>query len=75
MLLQGRFFFILSVFSFRYVTPNTVKVIHKLLRSMFTQAEKWELVDKNPTHFATVPKSESQEREICVSRRTPLPFG
>ena len=51
----------------RYVTPNTVKVIHKLLRSMFTQAEKWELVDKNPTRFATVPKSESQEREIWDS--------
>lgn len=52
----------------RYVTPPTIRKIHNLLRSMFNQAERWELVEKNPARFATVPKSEPQERAIWDSK-------
>lgn len=47
-----------------YVAPPTVRKIHNLLRSAFNQAEKWELVEKNPTRFATVPKADKVERKI-----------
>lgn len=51
-----------------YVQPPTVRKIHNLLRSAFNQAEKWELIEKNPTRFATIPKSEKKEREIWDSQ-------
>ena len=31
-----------------FVTPGTVRRVHKLLNSAFTQAMKWELIEKNP---------------------------
>ena len=46
------------------VQTGTIKKIHNVLRSAFKQAEKWELIDKNPALLATVPKHESQKREI-----------
>lgn len=46
------------------VTPATIRKIHNLLRSAFTQAEKWELIEKNPAKLATLPKQEVKEREI-----------
>lgn len=46
------------------VTPSTVRKVHNLLRSAFNQAEKWDLIEKNPARYATVPKSEPKEREI-----------
>lgn len=46
------------------VTPSTVRRVHSLLRSAFNQAEKWDLVDKNPARYATVPKAQPKEREI-----------
>ena len=46
------------------ITPRTVKSIHKLLRSCFNQAVKWDLMEKNPCSMATVPKSHAAEREI-----------
>ena len=49
------------------VQTGTVKKIHNLLRSAFKQAEKWELIEKNPALLATVPKHESQKREIWDS--------
>lgn len=51
-----------------YVQPPTVRKIHNLLRSAFNQAEKWELIEKNPTRFATLPKQEKKEREIWDSQ-------
>ena len=48
----------------RYVTPATIRKIHNLLRSAFSQAEKWDLIDKNPARNATLPKHESKKREI-----------
>ena len=47
-----------------FVTTATIKKIHNLLRSAFTQAEKWDLIEKNPAHYATLPKHEPKERQI-----------
>lgn len=47
-----------------FVTPSRVKETHKLLHSAFNQALKWELVSKNPTDNAVVPKAEHKPREI-----------
>ena len=50
-----------------YVTPSGIRDIHKLLRSCFKQAVKWELMDKNPAEYATVPKYEAKERDIWTA--------
>ena len=47
-----------------YVSPSTIKDIHKILRSCFKQAMKWELIEKNPCTLASVPKHKTQHREI-----------
>lgn len=47
-----------------YVTPATVRKIHNLLRSCFHQAVKWDLMEKNPALYATVPPVEEKKREI-----------
>lgn len=46
------------------VTPSTIRKVHSLLRSAFNQAEKWDLIDKNPARYATIPKQEAKQREI-----------
>ncbi|MBE6929459.1 MAG: site-specific integrase [Ruminococcaceae bacterium] len=51
----------------KYLTPRTVYEIHKILRSCFNQAVKWEIMSKNPASNATVPKSESAKREIWTA--------
>ena len=48
----------------RTVTTATVRKIHNVLRSAFTQAMKWDLIEKNPAAYATVPKHEAKERKI-----------
>lgn len=47
-----------------FVAPPTVRKIHNILRSCFHQAVKWELMEKNPAMYATVPKAETHKREI-----------
>ena len=47
-----------------YVTPSTIKTIHKLLHSVFHQAVKWELIQKNPCEYITIPKVTYSRREI-----------
>jgi len=47
-----------------YVASPTVRKVHNILRSAFHQAVKWELMEKNPAMYATVPKSEPKKREI-----------
>ena len=49
------------------ITESTVNDIHKILRSCFRQAVKWDLMKKNPTTDATVPKAKKQEREIWTA--------
>ena len=39
-------------------------MIHKLLRSAFNQAVKWEMMSRNPVLNATLPKEEHEVREI-----------
>lgn len=50
-----------------HISPSTIRDIHKLLRSAFQQAVKWELMDKNPAAFATTPKCKRKEREIWTA--------
>ncbi len=52
----------------RFITPSTIKKINNLLRSAFNQTEKWELVERNPARLATLPKVDSQTREIWDSQ-------
>lgn len=47
-----------------YLTPHTVREIHKLLRNAFNQAVKWELMSKNPTLNTTLPKEKKNTRDI-----------
>ncbi len=51
----------------KFVTPSTIRDIHKILKSCFSQAIKWELIDKNPALYATVPKYKAQKREIWTA--------
>ena len=49
------------------LTPNTVSDIHKILRSCFNQAVKWDMMTKNPAANAMIPKAESAKREIWTA--------
>lgn len=49
------------------ITESTVNEIHKVLRSCFRQAVKWDMMEKNPAVDATVPKAKKQEREIWTA--------
>lgn len=51
----------------KYVSTSTVRDAHKLLRSCFQQAVKWDLMEKNPCIYATMPKHKSQKREIWTA--------
>lgn len=46
------------------VSVGTVRRIHRLLHSCFEQAVRWDLIPKNPTAYATVPKSTKKQRDI-----------
>lgn len=48
----------------KLVGTGTIRKIHNLLRSCFHQAMKWELIEKNPAVFATVPKNDAVKREM-----------
>ena len=48
----------------QYVSPGTVRSVHKILRSAFEQAVKWELMEKNPCIYATLPKYTAKKRDI-----------
>ena len=50
-----------------FVTPATIRDVHKLLRNCFGQAVKWELIEKNPALNATVPKYKAEKREIWTA--------
>ena len=52
-----------------YLTPHTVREIHKLLRSAFNQAVRWELISRNPVLNATLPKEEHKERIYGLPKR------
>lgn len=47
-----------------YLSCHVVREVHKLLRSAFNQAVKWELMQKNPCANATLPQEEHKPRDI-----------
>lgn len=51
------------------VGTSAIRDIHKLLRSAFDQAVKWELMEKNPCIHATVPKHKAKKREIWTAEQ------
>ena len=46
------------------ITPATIKSIHKLLNSAFSQAVRWEMIAKNPVMNVSLPKVEYNKRQI-----------
>ena len=50
-----------------FLTAHTVREIHKILRTAFNQAVKWELIPKNPVVHATLPKEEHVPRNIWTA--------
>lgn len=50
-----------------YLTPKTVRSIHKLLSNAFNQAVKWELMARNPAEHATLPKVDQKPRDIWTA--------
>ena len=47
-----------------FVTPRTVREVHKVLRCAFNQEVKWELMARNPVINCTLPASEEKVRQI-----------
>lgn len=50
-----------------FLTAHTIREIHKILRTAFNQAVKWELMPKNPVANATLPKEEHVPRNIWTA--------
>ncbi len=49
------------------ISTATVNEIHKILRSCFRQAKKWNMMEKNPAEDATVPKHKKEKRAIWTA--------
>lgn len=49
-----------------FVSTSVIRDVHKLLKSCFNQAVKWDIMEKNPAFKATVPKHKSEKRVICT---------
>lgn len=47
-----------------FVTNSTIEKIIKLLRCVFKQAVRWELIEKNPFDNVVLPKTEYKKRDI-----------
>lgn len=47
-----------------YCSVHVVREVHKLIRSAFNQAVKWEMISKNPCLNATLPKEDHTPRQI-----------
>ena len=46
----------------QFVSPSTVRSVHKILRSAFEQAVKWELMEKNPVPLLLQQEAEPTEQ-------------
>lgn len=51
----------------KMVGTSVVRDVHKLLRNCLEQAVKWELIEKNPAVYATVPKHKENSRKIWTA--------
>ena len=49
------------------VTPSMIRDIHKLLKSCFKIAVKWNLLERNPADYADVPKYHAKEHDIWTA--------
>ena len=49
------------------VSPRNVWEIHKILNCAFNQAIRWEYMEHNPVAKATLPKSETKQRDIWTA--------
>lgn len=47
-----------------YVDPSVIRDVHKILRSGFWQAVKWEMMESNPCEHATVLKYKMKKKLI-----------
>ena len=47
-----------------FISTSVIRDVHKLLKSCFNQAVKWDIMEKNPAFKATVPKHKSEKRAI-----------
>ena len=47
-----------------FVSTSVIRDVHKLLKSCFNQAVKWDIMEKNPAYKAKVPKHKSEKRVI-----------
>ena len=50
-----------------FVTPRQVLEVHKLLKSCFSMAVKWEIMGRNPAEHAILHPVESQSRDIWTA--------
>ncbi len=50
-----------------FVTTGTIREVHKILKSCFKQAIKWDIMQTNPAELATVPKHKAEKREIWTA--------
>lgn len=50
-----------------FISPHTINEVRKMLRSVFHQAMKWELIGKNPVDNVTIPKVEHAKRDIWTA--------
>ena len=52
-----------------FVSTSVICDVHKLLKSCFNQAVKWDIMEKNPAFKATVPKHKSKKASkiLCWS--------
>ena len=44
-----------------FVSTSVIRDVHKLLKSCFNQAVKWDMMEKNPAFKAMVPKHKSKK--------------
>ena len=56
-----------------YLTPHTVREVHKTLRNAFNQAVKWELMTRNPVEHAA--ERRTQDQGYLDSRSAPEGSG
>ena len=56
--------FLLQIRNGRKIWIQWIHEVHKLLKSCFNQAVKWDIMEKNPAFKATVPKHKSEKRVI-----------
>ena len=58
-----------------YLTPHTVREVHKTLRNAFNQAVKWELMNQKPCGARYAAERRTQDQGYLDSRSAPEGSG